>query len=112
MGQLLSAREFDALVEETRRAGDEILALAQRSSAFYAPAAAAAALTEAVLLDLKRIFSVSLVLEGEYGSSGTALDGVASGGVALSLPTVIGGEGIARVLCPDSYPCRPFQRMD
>lgn len=87
---LLSGERIEALLAETREAGDLIVELAQRASAYYAPSAAVAELVDAIHMDLKRIFSVSLVLDGQY-----AIDGV-----ALSLPAVIGQEGIRRVLAP------------
>jgi malate dehydrogenase len=82
------------LLQETRAAGDLIVELAQRASAYYAPSAAAAELVDAIHMDLKRIFSVSLVLDGQYGIEG----------VALSLPAVVGLEGIRRVLTPQLTP--------
>jgi malate dehydrogenase len=87
---LLDEERFAALVRQTRDSGDLIVSLAQRSSAYYAPSAAAAELVDAVHMDLRRILSVSTVLEGEYGLSG----------VALSLPCVIGARGIQRILTP------------
>jgi malate dehydrogenase len=81
-------------MRETRESGDLIVALAQRSSAYYAPSAAAADLVDAIHMDLRRILSVSVVLAGEYGLSD----------VALSLPCVIGAGGIQRVLTPRLLP--------
>jgi malate dehydrogenase len=97
--QLLAPERIAALVEEVRRAGDLIVGLAQRSSAFYAPSAAAADLVDAVHMDLKRVLCVSVGLEGEYGVGGSAAEPF-SGSVAMSLPAVIGARGIERVLTP------------
>ena len=88
---LLSAERIAALVEETRTAGDLVVEMAKRSSSYYAPSAAVAELADSVHMNLKRIFSVSVVLQGEYGIRDAA----------LSLPAVIGEEGIVRVLTPD-----------
>ncbi len=88
--QLLPSERIAALARETSMAGDLIVQMAQRSSAYYAPSAAVADLVDAVHMDLGRVLCVSLLLEGEYGLRE----------VALSLPAVIGREGIRRVLLP------------
>lgn len=88
--RLISRTRFSELVRETVEAGDRIVALAKRTSSFYGPAAAASDVAEAVLRATHRILSVSLVLNGQYGLSG----------VAMSLPSLIGGDGIERVLEP------------
>lgn len=105
--ELLAPERIGQLVEEVRRAGDLIVGLAQRSSAFYAPSAAAADLVDAVHMDLKRVLCVSVGLRGEYGvgsaSAGSpsgAPAGASAGSVAMSLPAVIGSRGIERVLTP------------
>lgn len=88
--QLLPAERIAALARETAGAGDLIVQMAQRSSAYYAPSAAVADLVDAVHMDLGRVLCVSLLLEGEYGLRD----------VALSLPAVIGREGVRRVFLP------------
>ena len=92
--QLMAPDRLEKVIEETRAAGDLIVQLAQRSSAYYAPSAAAAELVDAVHMDLRRLFSVSLVLQGEYGVSG----------VAMSLPAAIGKGGAERVFTPGLEP--------
>jgi malate dehydrogenase len=92
--QLLSEEKIKALVEETRTAGDLVVELAKRSSAYYAPSAAIAELADSVHMNLNRIFSVSLLLEGEYGITEAA----------LSLPAVVGSRGAERVLTPQLTP--------
>ena len=92
--RLVSLEKIEALIEETRGAGDLIVDMAQRANAYYAPSAAAAELVDAIHRDLKRIIPVSLVLDGEYGLHG----------VALSLPAVIGAAGVLRVLTPKLTP--------
>ena len=88
---LLPPAEIDALFARTETAGDDIVGMEQRTSAYYGPSAAAADLAEAVLLDTNRILSVSLMYTGQYGISD----------VAMSLPAMIGEDGIERVLEPD-----------
>ncbi len=86
--QLLPKEDFDAIIEEVRRAGDTILHLAEKSTAFYAPSAAVAALVEAVARDTKTILPVSFRLQGEYG-----LDDI-----AVSVPACIGAGGVDHVI--------------
>jgi malate dehydrogenase len=88
---LLAADKVAALVEETRTAGDLVVELAKRSSAYYAPSAAIAELADSVHMNLNRVFSVSLLLKGEYGVTDAA----------LSVPVLIGSRGAARVLTPE-----------
>jgi malate dehydrogenase len=88
--QLLGETAIEALKEETRNAGDLIVNLSQRSSASYAPSATAAEIADCIHMDLKRLFSVSVYLQGQYGIHD----------VCLSLPAVIGKNGIDRVLTP------------
>lgn len=88
--RLLPEETITRLFDDTRSAGDLIVTMAQRASAYYGPSAAAADLAEAIHLDTGRVLSVSVVLQGEYG-----LDGV-----AMSLPAVIGRNGIEQVLQP------------
>lgn len=90
LGQLVSQSRIQVLKQETRDAGQLLLDMAQRSSAYYAPSAAVAELVAAVVQDLHRILPVSIMLQGEYGLSG----------VALSLPCVLGRRGVERVLMP------------
>jgi malate dehydrogenase len=87
---LLSEEQQRSIVEQTRRAGDLIVNMAQRSSAFYAPSAAIVDLVDAIHMDLRRTTCVSLLFDGEYGIKG----------VAMSLPAVIGRNGIERVITP------------
>ncbi len=88
---LLAPERIAALVEETRTAGDLVVEMAKRSSSYYAPSAAVAELADSVHMNLRRIFPLSVVLDGEYGVRGAA----------LSLPLVIGEAGALRVLTPE-----------
>jgi malate dehydrogenase len=88
--KLMSETRFSELVRATVDAGDHIVALAKRTNSFYGPAAAAADLAEAVVRGTNRILPVSLAVSGQYGISD----------VAMSLPALVGGGGIERVLEP------------
>ncbi len=90
ISRLLSADKIEALFEATRTAGDLIVKMAQRANAYYGPSAVACDLAEAINHNSGRILPVSLVLNGEYGVSG----------VAMSLPAVIGKNGVEQVLKP------------
>lgn len=85
--KLLPPEKIEAIIEEVRNAGDTILQMAQRSTAYYAPSAAVAALVEAIVRDTKAILPVSIRLQGEYGLAG----------IAMSIPAQIGEKGIAKV---------------
>lgn len=86
--KLLGEERVDAIVEEVRHAGDAILQLAQWSTAFYAPSAAAEALIEAVVRDTHAILPVSLRLAGEYGVSD----------LCVGVPAQIGAPGAERII--------------
>jgi malate dehydrogenase len=86
--KLLPPEKVDAILEEVSRAGDTILQLAQRSTSYYAPSAAVAALVEAIVRDTKTVMPVSIRLEGEYGLSG----------IAVSVPARIGKGGVDEIV--------------
>ena len=90
VNEFLSAEEFDEIVEETKSAGSLIVDMAQRASAYYGPSSVAAELGGAIEQDRHSIYSVSQILEGQYGIEG----------VALSLPAVICSGGISVSISP------------
>ncbi len=85
---LLSKGAIDKLVERTVGGGAEIVGLLKTGSAFYAPAAAVAQMTEAIILDKKSILPCAVYLEGEYGIKDTV----------ISVPVKLGGGGIKQVV--------------
>jgi malate dehydrogenase len=68
--ELLSKERIDAIVQRTRDGGAEIVKLLKTGSAYYAPAAAAVEMAEAILKDKKKILPCAAFLQGEYGISG------------------------------------------
>jgi len=86
--KLLAPEQFETAIEGVRKAGDTILQMAQRSTSYYAPSAAVAALVEAVARDTRAILPVSILLKGEYGLSD----------IAVSVPACIGARGVDRVV--------------
>jgi malate dehydrogenase len=65
--QLLSKEKIDAIVDRTRKGGAEIVNLLKTGSAYYAPAAAAVQMAEAIVRDKKRYLPCAVYLKGEYG---------------------------------------------
>lgn len=65
--QLLSKEKIDALVDRTRKGGAEIVNLLKTGSAYYAPAASAVQMAEAIVRDKKRFLPCAVYLKGEYG---------------------------------------------
>jgi len=65
--QLLPAQKIEALVDRTRKGGAEIVNLLKTGSAYYAPAASAVQMAEAIVRDKKRYLPCAVLLKGEYG---------------------------------------------
>ncbi|KAF6560049.1 malate dehydrogenase [Paenibacillus sp. EKM202P] len=84
---LISQERIKAIVQRTRVGGGEIVNLLGNGSAYYAPAASLAQMTEAIVKDKKRIIPVIAYLEGEYGYQD----------LFLGVPTLLGGNGIEKV---------------
>jgi malate dehydrogenase len=85
---LIDEEHVDQLIEEARKAGDTILELAQRSTAYYGPSAATASLVEAIVRDTRALLPVSVRLDGEYGIKD----------LALSVPAYVGAGGADRIV--------------
>ncbi len=86
--EILSADRIDAIVERTRTGGAEIVGLLKTGSAYYAPAASAVQMTEAILKDQKRILPCAAWMQGEYGVKDLFI------GVLCKL----GGKGMEQVI--------------
>lgn len=86
--KLLPAERVDAILSEVRKAGDDILHMAQLSTAYYAPSAAVAGLVAAIARNSRELLPVSIRLQGEYGL----------GGVAVSVPAQIGAGGVDKII--------------
>ncbi|MCC7442606.1 MAG: malate dehydrogenase [Bdellovibrionales bacterium] len=68
--QMLPKEKIDAIVDRTRKGGAEIVGLLKTGSAYYAPAASAVQMAEAIVRDKKRILPCAVLLKGEYGQNG------------------------------------------
>ena len=85
---LLSKKRIAALVERTRKGGGEIVSLLKTGSAYYAPAAAAVQMAEAILKDQKRLVPVSAYLDGEYGLKD----------LFFGVPVILGAGGVEKII--------------
>jgi malate dehydrogenase len=63
----LASDKLEAILNRTRKGGGEIVNLLKTGSAFYAPAAAVAQMTESILKDKHLIVPCSAYMQGEYG---------------------------------------------
>lgn len=84
---LMTQERFDAAVERVRGEGDRLTDLA-RISPFLGAAAATIDMIDPIVLDRPTVLSSSVRLQGEYGLSD----------VCVSVPTVVDGSGVGRVI--------------
>lgn len=86
--KFLAKETIEEIVARTRGGGGEIVKLLEKGSAFYAPGASIAKMTEAVLLDQRRVIPVVAHLDGEYGETD----------IYVGVPTIVGKGGVERVI--------------
>lgn len=86
--QLISPGKLDDIITRTRNGGAEIVNLLKSGSAYYAPSAAAVAMTEAVIRDQKRVMPCAAFCEKEYGV----------GGLFVGVPCILGRDGVEKVI--------------
>jgi malate dehydrogenase len=84
----LTPEKLDPIIERTRKGGGEIVALLKTGSAYYAPAAGAVQMAEAIVKDKKRILPCSAFLQGEYGQEG----------LFIGVPCKLGKNGMEGIL--------------
>ena len=87
LAQLLSESRTAELIERTRKGGIEVVNLLGYS-AYYAPAAGAVKMAEAVLKDKKAVLSCCAYCDSEYDV----------GGFFVGVPAVLGRNGIEKVI--------------
>ncbi len=85
--ELLPPDRVTALEERTANGGAEIVALLKSGSAYYAPAAGAFEMVEAILLDRKRVLPCAVLLQGEFKTRD----------LFVGVPVVLGAGGMDRV---------------
>ena len=85
---LLPPDKIEALVKRTANGGAEIVGLLKTGSAYYAPAAAAVEMVEAILKDKKKILPCAAYLNGQYGVKG----------VYVGVPVKLGRTGVEQII--------------
>ena len=85
---LLPKERIDALVTRTANGGAEIVGLLKSGSAYYAPAASAVEMVEAILKDKKKILPCAAYLEGQYGTRG----------LYVGVPVKLGRAGVEQII--------------
>ena len=91
LSALLSEEKISAIEERTRFGGCEIVKLFGKGSAFYAPAQSAIEMVESFVRDKKRVIPCASLCEGEFDING----------YFIGVPTVIGGNGVEKILTFD-----------
>lgn len=91
---LIPKDKLDAIVDRTRFAGGEIVKLLGNGSAYYAPAQSAIEMAESFLKDKNRVIPCASYCEGEFGING----------LFIGVPTVIGKNGVEKILEFDLMP--------
>src|SRR5262250_3281315 len=85
---LLPKEKIDALVTRTANGGAEIVAFLKTGSAYYAPAASAVEMVEAILKDKKKILPCAAYLNGQYGVKG----------LYVGVPVKLGRSGVEQII--------------
>lgn len=88
LNEYLPADKLEAIVNRTRKGGGEIVNLLKTGSAFYAPSAAVAQMTEAILKDRNLVLPCSAFMQGEYGLQD----------IFFGVPVVLNRKGIDHVV--------------
>ncbi|UCG54404.1 MAG: malate dehydrogenase [Dehalococcoidia bacterium] len=86
--KLLPMKTINQLIERTINGGAEIVSMLKTGSAFYAPAAAAALMVEAIVKDKKEVLPCAAFLQGEYGIED----------VVIGVPVKLGKNGIEEIV--------------
>jgi malate dehydrogenase len=86
--ELMDQVSIDKLMERTRKGGAEIVGYLKTGSAYYAPAAAAAEMVEAILTDRKHLAPCAAYLRGEYGIDD----------LYIGVPVILGRHGVEQIL--------------
>jgi len=86
--ELMSPERLQALVARTANGGAEIVSLLKSGSAYYAPAASAVEMVEAILKDKKKILPCAAYLDGQYGVKG----------LYVGVPVKLGRAGVEQIV--------------
>jgi malate dehydrogenase len=88
VSHFISPDRLAAIIDRTRKGGAEILALRKNSSAYDAPAAAVAAMVDAISNNRRRLMPCVALLDGEYGERD----------IAMGVPCILNERGLAEVV--------------
>jgi malate dehydrogenase len=86
--KLIGEKRLAEIVQRTRDGGAEIVSLLKTGSAYYAPAAAATQMVEAVVRDKRRMIPCAAYCDSQYNV----------GGYYVGVPVVLGDGGIQRIV--------------
>jgi malate dehydrogenase len=86
--RLMDQATIARLLDRTRKGGAEIVNYLKTGSAYYAPAAAAAEMVEAILRDRKHLAPCAAYLRGEYGIEN----------LFIGVPVILGKNGIEKII--------------
>ncbi len=84
----VSKDEIDAMVKRTAGGGGEIVKLLKFGSAYYAPAAGAVEMAEAIVKNSHRVLPCCAFLNGEYGHKD----------IYMGVPIILGRNGVERIV--------------
>jgi malate dehydrogenase len=88
LNEYLPPAKLEAIINRTRKGGGEIVNLLKAGSAYYAPGAACAQMTEAILKDKHLIVPCSAYVQGEYGLRD----------MFFGVPVMIGRYGMEKIV--------------
>ena len=80
--------DTDKVLDEVRKAGAQVIS--KKGATYYAIAMSVAKICDAIIKDTKTVLPVSNYLDGQYGISD----------VCVSLPHVVGANGVTKTLLP------------
>lgn len=86
--ELIADERLEEIVKRTRGGGGEVVKLLEKGSAFYAPAAAAAEMCDAIVYDQKRILPCAALCQGEYGFND----------LFVGVPVKLGAAGVEEIV--------------
>ena len=88
VSKFIAPDRLEAIIERTRKGGAEILALRKNSSAYDAPAAAVAAMIDAIGNNRRRLMPCVAMLDGEYGERD----------ISMGVPCILDESGLSSII--------------
>ncbi|HLT32992.1 MAG TPA: malate dehydrogenase [Aquaticitalea sp.] len=85
--EFLSEDRLNKVMEDTKVGGATLTKLLG-TSAWYAPGAAVSAMVQAIACDQKKMFSCSVMLDGEYGMND----------ICIGVPVIVGKNGVEKIV--------------